>query len=249
MTKETLFIVLWILLTPANIYSQEKGLYFPTGMKWKEVVADPNYEMDTTFNHVYEIGEDVILNEKTYKRIILDGEVIPLWIREEGEQVWLFTNDYKDEIKLYDFDWNQLPVSMEFLQKNEGGTELKTWAIKEYDCAYDWIYDWRTEGVTIQGIGRVTELNRNSCLLGYIYPEMVVPGLDYIKVLWIKRYGKEIFRSENPKEWTRELPTKVTYNIYEVKDNSQSTYDLSGRKVSKPKSGVYIKDKKKVVLR
>jgi hypothetical protein len=259
-----IIIAIWLSASFESAYSQEDSKYFPTGMMWKEVLAEPNYEMDTTFNHVYEIGKDIMLNEKTYKKVILDGEEISLWLREEGEKIWLLTKEYPHEIKLYDFDWSELPVNMEYLQEAEEGVDLNTWSIAKYEKTCSWKYNQVTEGTTIQGIGRVSELNRNSCLLGYIYPQTVIPGLLYFKVLWIKRNGKEIFRSENPRDWIFDIPEgtdgiESIHNSQCTMHNGDVTYDLSGRKVSgdrisnfkinnpKLQKGIYIQDGRKVV--
>lgn len=69
----------------------------------------------------------------------------------------------------------------------------------------------------------------SSALLGLTFPD--APSFDNYNV---------IFNGEM-------LSTSIA--TPQESDQNRSTYDLSGRKVSKPKSGVYIKDRKKVILR
>ena len=197
--------------TPIEPPTTDEGLlYFPTGMRWKEVLAEPHYlpldTMDAAI--VYEIGPYVFRNEKWYKSVLKNEEPMRLWIRESGTSVFMLTDDYANELKVYDFAWSDGTASvMEYLRETDKGVEKCVQTLdfsKAQTCTvgehtYDFI---RCEtGMVIRGIGRVTELNRGMSILGYRVPETILPGLIYRKVLWVVRNDKEIFRSELAEEW------------------------------------------------
>jgi hypothetical protein len=91
--------------------------------------------------------------------------------------------------------------------------------------------------------------------------KVILPGLLYMKVLWINRNGEEIFRSEIAEEWTSDKPNTsriecLTPNPSPVREGS--IYDLSGRKINSQfstfnsqfrKKGLYIEDGKKIIVK
>lgn len=254
--KKVFLIYLLHLLTVSSMFAQQE--IFPKGMKWEECLAEPGSPLDLSNTTKYEIGEEVEKNSMIYKKILVNGESSGLLVRESDNVVWLLTDEYPKEIKLYDFNWDStLPLTTEYLKETdeEGtGVELLTneWKPK-YDITYvgDNTYQYReeSEGTEIRNIGRVTELTCNSSLLGYKEPYVIPPGLIYSKVLWINRNGKEIFRSESSEEWIMEIPNGIRQST-SSSTKSSSLYDLSGRRLSsEPQKGVYIKDGKKVVIK
>ena len=73
--KQSLFIFLMTAFPLIQLHAQEEHRYFPTGMKWKEVIAEPYYlPLDTVFSFIYEIGEDTLVNDRLCKTILMDGK-------------------------------------------------------------------------------------------------------------------------------------------------------------------------------
>ena len=193
--------------------------YFPTGMTWEEVVVDPNMGQEYNNAHIYEISTDTIIGNVTYRKVLRDNVFSGLCVRESGDKVWLLTKEYPTEILLYNFDWDSnQEIVTEYLKEqsqmgqDEGNYEIRQETIPVGDSktieiggkTYQYIMK-RLSGTLIRGIGKVAELHRYPCLLSYSEPAVILPGLDYHKVHWIKRNGVEIFRSESAKEWTEEI--------------------------------------------
>ena len=229
---------------------------FPKGMKWEECLAEPGSPIDLNNTTKYEVGDQIEKNGVTYKSILINSENSGLLVRESNNVVWLLTSDYPEEIKLYDFNWDSTqPLTTEYLKETDAeGTNVEKVAVEvspEYEVTYvgDNTYQYHQEGsgTVIRNIGRVTELNRNSSLLGYKEPNVIMPGLIYSKVLWISHNNKEIFRSESSEEWITEIPNGIQLRTY-TPTPFNLLYDLSGRRLNaEPQHGVYIKEGKKVV--
>ena len=204
---------MWVL---ASITMMAQG-YFPTGMKWEEVNVDPSMELEYENAHIYEIGADTLIGNVTYKKVLKDNVFSGICIRESGDKVWLLTKEYPTEFLLYDFDWDSnKEVETEYLKSlNMEGND---YALRKETIPMDKCQDVTINGKTyqyyrdsfirsqIRGIGKVAELNRYPCLLGYKENAVISPGLVYFKVHWIQRNGEEIFRSDDAKEWTSEPP-------------------------------------------
>lgn len=211
--KRTLLFIMWVL---ASITMMAQG-YFPTGMKWEEVNVDPSMELEYENAHIYEIGADTLIGNVTYKKVLKDNVFSGICIRESGDKVWLLTKEYPTEFLLYDFDWDSnKEVETEYLKSlNMEGND---YALRKETIPMDKCQDVTINGKTyqyyrdsfirsqIRGIGKVAELNRYPCLLGYKENAVISPGLVYFKVHWIQRNGEEIFRSDDAKEWTSEDP-------------------------------------------
>ena len=203
---------------PEQTNNPETPKYFPTGMTWEEIVVNPNMEQEDNNACIYEIGTDTIIGDVTYKKVLKDNVFSGLCVRESGDKVWLLTKDYPTEILLYNFDWdNNQEVVTEYLKgqevigfigQNEVAYEVRQETTPVGDCqtviidGKTYQYYKKFSGTIIRGIGKVAELNRYPCLLSYREPPVILPGMDYFKVRWIKRNGVEIFRSESAKEWT-----------------------------------------------
>ena len=194
--------------------------YFPTGMKWKEVPAEPDYPLDTLYAVTWEIGPDTIINNLNYKQIIRDGKNINIWVRENAGKIWLMTEEYPRELLLYNFNWVPDEVLYtEYIRETDNGMEVfrDEFTVNDYKTTkcgnHTYQYIFNDEFATIRGIGRVSDLNKNSGLLGYRKMKEILPGLIYSKVLWINRNNEEIFRSEIAEEWTCEIPTNTNQNV------------------------------------
>ena len=197
--------------------------YFPVGTEWKEVFTEsvvPAFgecSKNVTIPAItYKIVNDTLINGTKYKAVSANDNKPELWLREADNCVWLLSADFPQEIKIYDFNWSSgEPVQTEYvIEKEDGQKTLATetqpnnyLTVKLGSTTYQCYND--LEGTVICNIGRVSELNRNSSLLGYIQPEVVLPGLQYWKVLWIRQYGKTIFKSENEYEWTAYIPNRI----------------------------------------
>jgi hypothetical protein len=190
--------------------------YFPTGMTWEEIVVNPDMELEDNNACIYEIGTDTIIGDVTYKKVLRNNVFSGLCVRESGDKVWLLAKEYPTEILLYNFDWdsNQEIVTEYLKGQDEEDDDYKvcqettpvgdSQTVEIEGKSYQYIIK-RLSGTVIRGIGKVAELNRYPCLLSYREPAEILPGLDYLKVHWIKRNGVEIFRSESAKEWTEEI--------------------------------------------
>ena len=211
--KRTLFFIAWVLAS-ITMLAQD---YFPTGMKWEEVNVDPSMELEYENAHIYEIGADTLIDNVTYKKVLKDNEFSGIFVRESGDKVWLLTKEYPTEFLLYDFDWDgNKEIETEYLKNLN--IEGNDYALRKETIPMDKCQDVTINGKTyqyyrdsfirsqIRGIGKVAELNRYPCLLGYREMAVISPSLVYFKVHWIQRNGKEIFRSDYAKEWTSEPP-------------------------------------------
>ncbi len=211
--KCTLLLIV-SLLASITMQAQE---YFPTGMKWEEVNVDPSMELDYDNAHIFEIGADTLIGNVTYKKVLKDNVFSGICVRESGDKVWLLTKEYPTEFLLYDFDWDgKKEVETQYLKgRNIEGNDYD---LQKETIPMDKCQDVTINGKTyqyyrdsfvrsqIRGIGKVAELNRYPCLLGYKEMEVISPGMTYFKVHWIQRNGEETFRSDYAKEWTTEVP-------------------------------------------
>ncbi len=275
--ERTLQIFLSVAFSLIQLHAQEDNIFYPTGMKWKEVIAEPNnLPLDTTYSSIYEIGEDTIVRGFTCKKIFINNTPIKRWVYEEGEKVWVITEDYAAPILIYDFNWHgDNPVFYEQLRVLETSEKrIEKVYINQGDIksvshsGFQQEYIMNYEGAIIRGIGKVSDLYRNGCLLGYKIVEPILPGNAYHKALWIIRNGEEIFRSETAEEWIEIIPDGIRNldkSIYNGKSSPQSKgkqntdrnnkfFDLSGRQIRHSSfetrhlpHGIYIRDGKKVV--
>ena len=123
-SKIALFIA--ILLFSARLFAQNDSVYFPTGMQWKELIAEPEYlPLDTINSTIYEIGIDTIINGHTFKHILRNGKKDNMWIREDTGRIWLISNEYTREILLYDFNvTTEDMLHTEYIRETDNGVEL-----------------------------------------------------------------------------------------------------------------------------
>ena len=269
MKKACLFFIVVLSFGTGSSYSQTESSYFPTGMKWQEAAVEifPPVNINMENSNIYEIGTDTIINNVTYKKVKRDGVFAKLWVREENNRVWLLSDEYPLEFKLYDFNWDDVTGSLftEYLQAKEDGMELKK---LDFRVSYKTIcrdgknYQFHQEdaGTVIRNIGRVHELNRNASLLGYKLPEVILPGLVFMKVLWIEKDGMMTFQSNDPYEWSTSWAERTGINniAHDVNgDNNVNgtdiqtvIYDLQGHRLSStPQKGIYIQNGKKKLVK
>ena len=228
-------------------------------MKWEEVNVDPTMGFEYENAHIFEIGADTLVGNVTFKIILKDNVFLGICIRENADKIWLLTKDYPTALLLYDFDWDNNEIETEYLKSldDEGNNYvLQKEIIPKDKCqtvtingkTYQYFRDSFIRS-QIRGIGKVAELNRNQCLLGYKEMADVLPGLMYFKVHWIRRNGEEIFRSDYASEWSSEDPTGISV-IKPGKITTPRIYDLQGRRINgKPSKGVYIEGGRKVLIK
>ncbi len=255
--KQTIKLCLaFLFFVPLVAFSQRECKYFPTGMKWAEITVEPYGSINESLTQVFEIGTDTVINDLTYKKILQNGKVQKICVREDGESVYLHTEEYESDILLYDFDWQSNSfLTVEYLREEGDDVELLTLNVpSDYQVtsvnSNSYQYHSEGDGIVIRGIGRVSELNRNSSLLGYKIPEVILPGCYYWKVLWINRDGTEIFNSDLSEEWTITIPSSILLSK-NGESSPESIYNIYGQKLSErfPRSGIYIKNGKKFVVK
>jgi hypothetical protein len=240
---------------------------FPTGTVWKEVMDEvynpecPEYytPMDTLQARVFEIGPDTVIGQKTYKQVFMDDTPWDCVIREENGCVWMLADGYSEEFKLYDFNWDgRDTIVTQFLREQD---RYATWAAPEDDrLPLDAL---KTEQgaqivngfyrIVIRNLGCVAELDRYHCLLAHRRSCYDIPGLVYSRVLWIRKYGKEVYRYYGENEWSTGIDelngTLIPFA------NPGTAYDLQGRRVpsltssqSPLRKGIYIENGRKRVV-
>ncbi len=236
---------------------------FPTGTTWKEVLEElyiPEYPeyytpMDTLRCATFEIGLDTIIGQRTYKQVFMNGALWDCAIREEAGCVWMLADGYAQEFKLYDFNWDgRDAIVTQYLREQDRNA---TWVAPEDDIldlssltteqGVQQVYcNYRT---VIRGMGCVSELNRNSCLLGHRVMSTILPGLIFWKVLWLRKNGKEVYRYYGKNEWATGIEEHRADRIRQ----DASIYDLLGRRISVSSTssvrqkGVYIQGGRKYV--
>ena len=187
---------------------------FPKGTTWMEVLAEDGEPMDTAHGILYEIGTDSIAGGASYRKVLRNGSYDGLLVREDGGRVWVKAEDYPDEVMIYDFNWDgAAPIKTEYVRVDENEVaekcveETAPGDIRSTSVDGQLLKYYKSStGSVLCNIGRVAELNRDACLLGYKIEEPVLPGLIYKKVLWLKRDGKTVFSSDSPDEWTTSVP-------------------------------------------
>ena len=68
-----LFLLVSVLSCISLSSTPLEGSYFPTGMRWKEVLSEEGHPLDTMQSHVYEMGNDTLLNGIIYKKVWMDS--------------------------------------------------------------------------------------------------------------------------------------------------------------------------------
>ena len=266
MKRYKTILATFLLAIPFCVMAQEE--VFPTGTVWKEVREEvynpecPEYytPMDTLQARVFEIGPDTVIGQKTYKQVFMDDTPWDCVIREENGCVWMLADGYAEEFKLYDFNWDgRNAIVTQFLREQD---RYATWAAPEDDrLPLDAL---KTEQgaqivngfyrIVIRNLGCVAELDRYHCLLAHRRSCYDIPGLVYSRVLWIRKYGKEVYRYYGENEWSTGIDelngTLIPFA------NPGTAYDLQGRRVSPPtsslsplKKGIYIENGRKRVVR
>ena len=199
--------ILLITVFLSTVLCQSEELYFPTGTVWKEVVIDPE-PLDTLQSNLYEIGSDTIINNNRYKCVLANGNPQEFWVREQDGIVWVLSDLFPSDIKIYDFNWDGTnDYTFEYLSVNfeTGNTEVKTCHVpSSHTCnisyngeSYWYIEEALSGDVIVNKIGRVRDLNLNCAMLGCIMYEPVLPGLIYSKVLWVKRNEETIYETQS----------------------------------------------------
>ncbi len=256
MKNNNIFLSAFLLVAPLCVVAQEE--VFPTGTVWKEVIEEfydsrhPEYHtpMDTLVGHVFEIGPDTIIGQKTYKQVFKDDAPWDCVIREEDGCVWMLADGYAEEFKLYDFNWDgRDTIVTQFLREQD---RYATGVAPEDD--HFPLDSLKTEQgvqiankfyrIVIRNVGCVSELDRYYCLLAHRRPYYDIPGLEFYRVLWIRKNGKEVYRYYGKNEWTTGIDDKKIKPL-----SNNHCYDLQGHRLTdKSQKGVFIRNGKKHII-
>ena len=162
------------------------------------------------------------------------------------------------ELKLYDFNWQGgSPIQQEYLIEGDGGLTLEkeefipNEASKVTYFSNTYPYYQQSDYSIICGLGRVADLNRNACLLGFKKTSTPLPGILYNKVLCISIGGNIIFESTSSEEWTISAVDKIKISSFSEKPVMKQShwYDLQGRRLTTPPSrGCYISGGRKIIV-
>ena len=235
---------------------------FPSGTEWEEIIVEPvdrigsTIVWDTLASHIYKIDGDTIVGQKAYKKVECDGKPYGACIREAGGCVWMKADIFPEEFKLYDFNWNGTEkVTMQYLR----WTDFYMTGVRLEDDVY-YVDNEKHMVATDKGVeeqlrdviynlGRVDDMSRNSCLIGYLKPEMVLPWARHTKVFWLKKNGVIVYH--DPGYDVAGITTQQTGQ----QQPASAAYDLLGRRVSHPtsslsplKEGIYIENGRKRVV-
>ena len=178
------------------------GNYFPTGTTWTEAWFYPNAEQTESLSVTYEIGTDTVINEQSYKRVLVDGQEKGLWLREAKEKVWLLREDFAEEIMLYNFycDYGEHKMTRQYIQNGELKNDTLLYSLDGVEFGWNnycsiFVFSHPRLGETkmIQSIGMIAEDNRDCCILGSVAPGSVPSSEGQCRLLTFSRGGKEIF--------------------------------------------------------
>ena len=237
---------------------RENRCLFPTGTEWREASYTPGSPVRYDD---YAIGDETVVGQKTYRRVMKNGEDSGQLLREEGSCVWLLCDEYPEEIKLYDFDWLSFEQpTMEYLRESNDGQELSTDVIEINDTRLEYLavtinqYAFSHGRKIVYGVGCVSGSRRNASILGYKEPETVEAGTTKNMVVWFRRSGQGGtygYDAYVPNDWTAGISSPASSPA----SSSQEIYDLQGRRVSpltsrlSPlKKGIYIENGRKRVV-
>ncbi|MBR5964014.1 MAG: hypothetical protein IK000_07695 [Bacteroidaceae bacterium] len=198
------------------------GAYFPTGTTWTEAWFYPDAQQTETPSVTYEIGTDTVINEKTYKRVLVDGQEKGLWLREGKEKIWLLRDDFTQEIMLYDFNVNysgEYNTTRQYIQNGELKNDTLPYSLDGVEFGWNnycsiFVFSHPRLGETkmIQSIGMIAEDNRDCCILGSVAPESTPSSEGQCRLLTFSRNGKELFNFKGilakHEFFTRDLPTE-----------------------------------------
>ena len=257
--EKSLFVLFIFVILQFPVFCHAQEEVFPTGTVWKEVKVDEGMVVfmhtppDTTYARTYEIGVDTVIGDNTYKRVMMDGVFTGNCIREKDNCVWMISELYPNEFKLYDFNWGGVEsVNVQYLRAT--GRQVLAPVLKEEKLLLEGIETFTvSEGSTqklhlsdrtiLRGIGSVSDLNRNSCLLGYLLPQEILPAIIYTEVLWLRRNGQLVYDNRS-----------IASAMEVVKESSTgrpsiSVYNLHGHRVTgSPRPGIYIENGRKRVV-
>jgi len=225
--------------------AQTEELKFPTGTSWEESWTEAEEVLTT---HTYRVGETAIKDGRLYREVLRDGSACGKWIREEENRLWLLTEDFPEEIMLYDF---HLESGKENVRQYVQGGVLReeafvVTAIGHMQMEDGQQYDYADLDGTrmVKGIGVLSERRKDCCILGYLMPEAVIPDLSVCLLRSFTRNGQLLYRRDMPE--TGIAGTALN----DACDGNGNTYDLYGRRVEEPRTkGIYIKNGRKVLLK
>ncbi len=193
-----------------------------------------HYPLAKEYQYTYrmQLKGDTTINEITYKKLY-QGNTYTGALREDGEKVY-YREMNCNEVCLYDFGLN---VNDNFIDsRNSGNMTVVSKENKEYlgqqRTTLVLSYGNETSTEWIRGIGSLSRVDCNNPLTG---------NYDYLVTCTVN--SDTIYKN------------LAMYNIItnitptQISEGNTAIYDISGRKLSvKPEKGLYIKNKKKILL-
>ena len=243
MTMMKSLLIVFFALLPSFIFGQE--IYKPFLEEGK--VWTYHYYNEFTGHEFYEslaVSGDTIVDNKSYKRITyVETGNYRYGMREDGQKVFATYPHYTGEVLLYDFGLNEGDAFQ--LYDDDNGSNPNAWAtvvsvdtvvvgnraFRVLDVRPKDMMDWPNWWV--EGIGGMNHLTSNYLSTGncYVFSSC---QLD----------GETVFTHKDCRT--------VGIKGQPIVDGKRGTsfFDLQGRRLnSQPSKGIYIRDRRKVVVR
>ena len=231
-----IMILSFVLLSAGGAWADwSNGPFFPTGTTWTEawiMTGETKGELPAS---TFEVGTDTLINDISYKRILVDGKECGRWLREEKQQVWLLRDDFPQEIMLYNFKWvnannqyyktnirqyiqhGELREDTFYIDKNravylesENDNDIETYIQFEY-------FDYDAVEM-LRGIGMVEEPYKDCCILGCVLPDEMEPATGQYRLMTFNRHGKLVYDYKNQftkhELFTRNYPPTAGLDVW-----------------------------------
>ena len=228
--KKSVFMMMLSLLSLTTYAQSDDGKFVIEGKTW--TIFHYPFAKEYQYTYRMQLKGDTTINEITYKKLY-KGNTYTGALREEGEKVYYRENNC-NEVCLYDFGLN---VGDSFLDSRSSGN----WTViskenKEYfgQERTTLVLSYNNEsGITwIRGIGSLSSPDCNIVQAGN-YDNLVISTVN----------NDTIYK--DPTMYN--IITNITQT--QMSEGNAAMYDISGRKLSvKPEKGIYIKNKKKILL-
>lgn len=246
---------------------------FPTGTKWEEVlIANTTDGTDSIIEtDVYEVGPDTMVNGIYYKAIYKNEDLQTYLLRETQGKVWLKTDEYYEDVCIYDFTQldnftNQTYIQHLYVKHTpEAFLRFVDYDRSEYLDGYvvdaEYIHPTITHisakndengwdsyndsnGTIVVGMGRIEATSMDACMMGYLNEtsQTNAQGHDVAyRVNWVERDGKRIFTYDD-----YDLVSHIAQIQLQNSYKSTAIYNLQGLRILRPQRGLNIVGGRKV---
>lgn len=228
--KKSVLMILLSLLSLTTYAQNDNGQLVIEGKTWTIF----HYPLSKQYQYTYrmQLKGDTAINEVTYKKLY-EGSTYVGALREDGDKVYYRENNC-NEVCLYDFSLN---VGDSFTDAGGSGN----WTVvskenKEYFGQERVTLVLNSENGSntewVRGIGSLSRPDCNIAQAGN-YDNLVISTVN----------NDTIYK--DPTMYN--IITNITPT--QMSEGNAAMYDISGRKLSvKPEKGLYIKNKKKILL-